>query len=146
MHARCQNAGRRIRDFKFMIGKGMQRCLVDKAQRMPSDHRQHTRTAPTCWRRLPCEPMLARLLGTRNPELLHAELKGRPFQSEPCGCAGRQCTKSCCIVRRYASQGVSLIGRPRLPRVGVNSTLTERPKVGPDLWCWWPHRRNLGRS
>ena len=74
------------------------------------------------------------------------EREGREFQSEPCSCAGSYCTKLCRIVRSYASQGVSLIGRPRLPRVGVNSSLTETTKVGSSLWSWWPHRKNLGRA
>src|SRR5438445_12175052 len=83
MHARCQKAGRRIKDFKFLVGKRMQKFSVDTTQRMPRDHCQHTRTAPTCWRRRACEPALARLLGTRNPEPFHAELKGRTFDSKP---------------------------------------------------------------
>ena len=72
-----------------MIGKGMQRFLVNKSRMMPRDHRQHTRTAPTCWRWLPREPVLARLLGTKNAELLHTELKGRTLHSEPNGRATR---------------------------------------------------------
>src|SRR5207302_834089 len=83
MHARCQNAGRRIRDFKFMIGQGMQRFLVDTSRMMSRDHRQHTRTAPTSWRRLPCKPVFARLVKKKNSDLLHAELKGRVESFNP---------------------------------------------------------------
>ena len=57
-----------------MIGKGMQRFLVDTSRMMSRDHRQHIPTAPTCWRTLPCEPVLARLLATKNRELFHGEL------------------------------------------------------------------------
>src|SRR5437588_9591984 len=38
-HARCQNARRRMQDFKFLAGKKIQRFLVDKAQMMPTDQR-----------------------------------------------------------------------------------------------------------
>src|SRR5437016_13603123 len=40
MHARCQKAGRRIKDFKFLVGKRMQKFSVDTTQRMPRDHCQ----------------------------------------------------------------------------------------------------------
>src|SRR5437879_5192443 len=83
MHACCHKARCRIEGVNFMISKGMQRFLANTIQGMARDHCQYTRTPPTCWRSRACEPALARLLGARNPELLHAELQGRTFHSKP---------------------------------------------------------------
>src|SRR5437016_6266121 len=84
MHALCQNAGHRIRHCKFLAGKRMQRFLVDTSKTMPR------RSAPTYRHRanMLAQASLrvsasAHLLGTRNPELLHAELQGRTLHSKP---------------------------------------------------------------
>ncbi len=51
----------------------------------PTDQRQHTRAGAN----MLAQACRCRLLGTRNPELLHAELKGGTFHSKPDGRALR---------------------------------------------------------
>jgi hypothetical protein len=108
------------------IGKGMQRFLVDTSRMMPRDHRQHTRTAPTCWRRLACELVLARLLGTRNPELLHAERKGRTFHAEPSGRATKSAEDPMRLTCRLSRCGRRSFGSARNPAGSRGPRVTGR--------------------
>jgi hypothetical protein len=125
-HARCQNARHRMQDFKFLAGKGMQRFLVDTSRMMPRDHRQHTRTAPTCWRRLACELVLARLSGARNPELLHAERKGRTFHAEPSGRATKSAEDPLRLTCRLSRCGRRSFGSARNPAGSRGPRVTGR--------------------
>ena len=85
----AKTQGAALMRFKFLVSKKMRTSLVDKGQMMPKDQCQHASAEPTCRRRHPCKAASDRLLGTNNPELLHAELKGRTFHSEPDGRAVR---------------------------------------------------------
>ena len=62
-----------------MIGKGDAKILGGMSRMAPADQRQHTRTAAN----MLAQACRCRLLGTRNPELLHTELQRRTFHSKP---------------------------------------------------------------